>query len=100
MGEGISSEVNESVSVASLDQENALSIFPNPGTYQVTVATNSTNLMDHLQITDLSGRVILEKNIQHENSVRIDTEALQTGIYMINVQLDNNKVLTKKWIKL
>jgi len=92
--------VDESVSVASLDQEDDLAIFPNPGTYQVTVATNSTNLMDHLQITDLSGRVILEKPIQHENIVHIDTEALQAGVYTISIQLDNNKVLTKKWIKL
>ncbi|MBX2950521.1 MAG: T9SS type A sorting domain-containing protein [Crocinitomicaceae bacterium] len=83
-----------------MDQEDDLAIFPNPGTYQVKVATNSTNLMDHLQITDLSGRVILEKPIQHENIVHIDTEALQAGVYTISIQLDNNKVLTKKWIKL
>ena len=41
-----------------------------------------------------------EKNIQQENTVRIDTEALQAGVYTISIQLDNNKVLTKKWIKL
>ena len=92
--------VDESVSVNLLDQEDDLSVFPNPGTHQLTVATNSTNLMDYLQITDLSGRLILEKSIQQESFVRIDTEALQAGVYTISIQLDNNKVLTKKWIKL
>lgn len=92
--------VDESVSVTSLNQEDDLSVFPNPGTNQLTVVTNSTYLMDHLQIIDLSGRMILEKDIHQENSVRIDTEALEAGIYTISIQLDNKKVLTKKWIKL
>ena len=86
--------------MASLDQEDDLSVFPNPGTHQLTVTTNSTYLMDHLQITDLSGRVVLEKNIQQENTVRIEAEALQKGVYTIVIHLNNKKTVTKKWIKL
>lgn len=92
--------VDESVAVNSLDQEDDLSIFPNPGTHQLTVATNSTYLIDHMQIIDLSGRVILEKQTQQENAVHIDTEALQEGVYTIVIQLNNDKTVTKKWIKL
>ena len=79
-------------------------IYPNP-------SAGSTNLAIEelpegevaLEVIDLSGNVVFEKNIYHENDgmfyTSIDAENIPAGIYKVRV-VHENLVLIRKWTKI
>lgn len=91
--------VDEEASLAALEQEDFLSVYPNPGKEQVMVKLRSEYPIDKVVLFDLSGRIISEKEAHNTNTIQLSTSGLETGSYLIAVYLENGKVLTKKWIK-
>lgn len=79
--------VNEVV----LSDEN-LSIYPNPSNDRVTISATST--LKSATIIDLMGNEVLKTQ-----SKTIDVSNLSVGIYMLNVQFENNQIVSKKLIK-
>lgn len=73
------------VSIAKNSQNLNVSIYPNP--------TNSLLYLKNvaktkLQLIDILGRVIFDKNIEQDNS-HIDLSSLVTGIYFVKLKRDN-----------
>ena len=79
--------VNEVV----LSDEN-LSIYPNPSNDRVTISATSS--LKSATIIDLMGNEVLKTQ-----SKTIDVSNLSIGIYMLNVQFENNQIVSKKLIK-
>ena len=79
--------VNEVV----LSDEN-LSIYPNPSNDRVTISASSS--LKSITIIDLMGNEVLKTQ-----SKTIDVSNLSIGIYMLNVQFENNQIVSKKLIK-
>lgn len=92
--------IDEHISVPSLQKEDLMAIYPNPGKNQLTVNVQSEQRIEQVAILDLSGRTVTEEPVQKNNTVRISTRQLETGSYIVTVRLDNGNVITKKWIKL
>lgn len=92
--------VDEYVSVTTLEKDDLVSIYPNPGKDQLTVKLQSQQLIEKLVLLDLAGRVVSEEFVQKNNTARVSTQTLETGSYIVSVYIENGKVLTKKWIKL
>lgn len=79
-------------------------IYPNP-------SAGSTNLAIEelpkgkvvVEVIDLSGNIVYEKNIYHENDgmfyTNIDAENIPEGIYKVRV-VHENLVLIRKWTKI
>lgn len=67
--------------------QNMFSVFPNPASTFVNVQFNSTdNSNYHLQLTDLSGRLLLDKIIEGHaglNTQQIDIKHMAKGVYML-----------------
>ncbi len=62
----------------------SINIYPNPTTDIVTIKLNDEVKDKSLQILDLSGKIVLRKNISG-NSTEIDVSVLEKGVYLIKV---------------
>ena len=78
------------------ENKNAISIFPNP-------AKESINIVSKLQtgfqflITDVSGKEI-EKGISKTNSIAVNTQNLQNGVYTVSIFTENKFINTKQFL--
>lgn len=82
--------------IASSENKNAFSIFPNP-------AKESINIISKLQtgfqflITDISGKEI-EKGISKTNTISVSTENLPNGVFNISIFTENKIINTKQFL--
>lgn len=72
-------------------------VYPNPATNQVTV--NSNEPIRQIAVYDLSGRMVEILDANGDESVTINVNKLQGGIYFIRTTLENQQVKTSKLIK-
>lgn len=73
------------------------SIYPNPASNYLVI--NSTNSIQSFSIMDLSGKVILKKDQINSANLQVDISNLAEGNYMIELNVEKNKVI-KKFIKM
>ncbi len=71
-----------------------LSIYPNPSSNKITV-DSKTELLESIQIFDISGKQILHFNNISSYEKLIDISILSNGVYFLNI----NNTVTKKLIK-
>lgn len=64
------------------DPVNGIRVYPNPAKHYITI--DSREMIDKIQVTDLSGRIVDELNLR-SNKSNCYTGDLNTGIYMIRV---------------
>jgi hypothetical protein len=74
------------------------SIYPNPTKDYLNFSINAptTEQLLSAQVFDLSGRLILEKEL---TSTRIDIQSLQSGTYLLLLKNQSGKGYTQKFIK-
>lgn len=80
-----------------------MGVAPNPARNYTVVSTKSEQASTSiLQIVDMSGKIMLSKNIRIEKGVNQvsleEVSKLQNGMYIIRV-ITNNQILTQKLIK-
>lgn len=62
----------------------SLKLFPNPSKEQVTLQLNNINPGDKLTLIDISGKIVLEKNIQDKSTeITLDLSKFKSGIYQM-----------------
>ncbi|GAB1414905.1 hypothetical protein MASR2M117_03110 [Paludibacter sp.] len=69
-------------------------IYPNPAQDYITIEQSST--IQNVQIYDLSGKIILNKDKVENTSTTIDVSTLQSGVYMIKVNDGRGVRVVKK----
>lgn len=85
-------ESNDAFSVQSF------SVFPNPGTDYINIASRNKNLMDYtISITDITGKTLIYKHCS-ERTIQIPTSHLSSGIYIIKISSPDS-FFDIKWIK-
>jgi hypothetical protein len=87
-----------SVSVADfiLENENYVTIYPNPVTDFVIIYSNFE--VKSFSITDLSGKFIL-KQFEHSNNFQINLKSLNSGIYILTIENLNGEFSRSKFVK-
>ncbi len=78
------------------DQENIL-VFPNPAHDQLTIRINKFDQAEIFEILDVTGRVILKKDITSVES-NIGIEDLKPGTYLYRIRNDKEIVKMDKLI--
>lgn len=75
-----------------------INVYPNPFSDIINVdfATSQTNGI--VKILDVSGRVVIEKRVNHNQSIQIDLAKVPSGIYIVSVEM-NQKICYAKIIK-
>ncbi len=79
-----------------LEQE--IQVFPNPTNNYVNVVLPKSQSFSYF-LTDISGNVVLRKQIETTNSTEIKMGQLSKGIYFINIKTIDNQIFTKKIVK-
>jgi hypothetical protein len=75
----------------------SLKIFPNPTRNVIYISSDSS--IEKIEIFDLCGKSLVNKNNLSEKVVTIDLNELKSGYYLISVQDLNNNSRTYKLIK-
>ena len=92
---------NPVVGVNEVENTYALSVYPNPANTNATVSFSlNKEAAVSINVTDLSGKVVYMNTLGTVNgtqSVNVTTDALKSGVYMVNVTVDGN-VSTQKLI--
>ncbi len=67
-------------------EEVSIKLYPNPAYNNVTISFSSTNNTANIQLFDMVGKVVLDKEISSEEPINI--ENLKSGIYLYNIVVD------------
>jgi hypothetical protein len=74
------------------ESKSALKVAPNPFEQQFTVS--STELIESLTLRDAQGKVVLQQEA-NSNKLDVQTAALQSGVYFLEVQTASGLELVK-----
>jgi len=80
-------------SVRNLEFEKGISVYPNPASDHLMIRNNPENMVKAVMLTNYLGQIVLKENMnsnQVEHSLNI--EGLKTGIYVLELQLDNEVI--------
>ena len=78
-------------------ENNDWTIFPNPSNSDATIKWNN-NKVDEIFITDTNGKLISKKSVLDVNQFQV--ENLESGIYFVNLYIQNEQIASKKLIVL
>lgn len=71
----------------------SVSIYPNPATFQATLALDlAKEATVNVELLDMSGKIMTAKNygsISGYSTITMNTSTLQAGIYLVKVTIDN-----------
>jgi len=85
------------VSVHEFDANTGMYIYPNPAGEYINIKIPGIKNTGYLNITDISGRKMLQRNMDAEN-LFIDTKNFAVGIYFIEL-VNKNIVYREKFLK-
>jgi len=74
-------------------------LFPNPASEIVYIKYYAISTNINIQVLDLEGRLIINKNIEtwNKNSISISTKNLSSGVYIVSIK-NNNTITNRKLI--
>ena len=105
-GEGTGSwkkeEATTTNGIQTLANSSLVSVYPNPITHVVNLDLNLVNASNvSVRITNVLGAVIFNESYSYNagtNLTQINTDNLKSGVYMLDIYIDNEKV-TQKLVK-
>ncbi|MFY0644226.1 MAG: S8 family peptidase [Bacteroidia bacterium] len=78
--------------------ENFFAIYPNPSGGSITLLPKNPSLDAQLEIIDLSGRTVLQKQLQSNSAGwKIDVSSLNAGVYWVRLEQDG-VILTERLV--
>lgn len=89
---------HSALGIKKFDLNNSIKIYPNPASKEINIVNNLSLKVESVKIFNLIGQKIT-RNLISENNSSIDISHLQKGIYFLEIQLENNAVSFKKFIK-
>lgn len=92
--------LSETLSISEIEfSEKSISIYPNPVTSFVIVSNLQQSQISNVQIYDIKGSLIDKINFSILNlDYKLSTENLLSGIYIIQIQNDKGRTVSKKLI--
>ena len=78
------------LSVEDLTKEKSFILFPNPFKEELQI-TSKEQSITQVQLYDLTGKLIQEEKVNHQNSFTLKTNGLPIGTYLITIFTDKGK---------
>lgn len=75
------------------EQGNLITIYPNPTSNHINIKLKSSDTVQ-MQLYDTQGRKVLSKVLKTQNTI-IDIGHLNTGVYILNIMLDDRTVTNR-----
>ncbi len=76
----------------------SVNVYPNPTTENLNFKLNEKEGLAKLMISDLSGRIVIDKEIDLSNSNSVNVQELNNGYYILNIEIADKKY-HQKFIK-
>ena len=86
---------NPTLSVERFDANSVFSLYPNPANDTISIKGNNT--ITQVSVFDLTGKKVLTSNQLKNNS--LDISKLKSGVYLVQIEDQNNTTITKKLVK-
>ncbi|HZY80012.1 MAG TPA: YCF48-related protein [Cyclobacteriaceae bacterium] len=80
------------------DPSDALSMYPNPAS-KVMVVASETTLLYNAEIYTLNGTLLMETSLKPGVNNTIHIDDLSPGVYVIKIQGEDDKVFRRKFVK-
>lgn len=78
------------LSVEEVTNEKSFTLFPNPFKEELQI-TSKKQSITHVQLYDLTGKLIQEEKVNNQNSFTLKTISLSSGTYLITISTDKGK---------
>ena len=75
--------------------ENNISLFPNPVKDKLNITLDNT-YYSKIQIIDITGKILTEKNINNSKNINISTSKFKRGVYFCKLFGDN--IIIRKFV--
>jgi hypothetical protein len=92
--DGIGIIHSQTLGTNSVEQSNNIYIYPNP-VVNTAIVYSTDAAIKTLSITTIDGITVVQ-----QNSTMLNLQALEAGVYYINTITEDNKIITKKIIKI
>jgi endoglucanase len=90
---------SESLSIDNAVLDTKIVLYPNPSSNYLNVKLSSSDKkIKHIRIIDINNRIINKYAPKHTNSIKLNTNNLENGIYLIQITTSENEVLSYKKI--
>ena len=90
---------SETLSIDTDELDSKIVLYPNPSSDFLNVRlTSSDKKIKKIRIIDINGRIITDHTPKYPNSIKLNTNHLENGIYLIQITTTENKVLGYKRI--
>ena len=76
-------------------KEYGVNIFPNPSTGKFTIEIENDYSVIDVSVIDLSGKIIYNELFNNENLKEIDLNGFAKGMYILQLNVDSEKLTTK-----
>ncbi len=87
------SSVSTAVDEQNLQHQN---IYPNP--VKDILFVESTDIINSVEVLDVSGKMILKKNVENESKVELNINNFQPGIYLLKMLEKSGSEVNRKFI--
>ena len=68
---------------------NLASVYPNPSNGLVSISSEYINGQTTVQLIDINGRQVFNKNYNFENKINLNFENISSGIYILKLKNNN-----------
>ena len=88
--------VDTSTASATSFENSGFSLYPNPSKNSITISSSEASFAKQIQIFDVSGKLLISKEVSQNKRNTIDTTSLSIGVYIVNVTtIDGNNYSSK-----
>ncbi len=91
---------NKNATQAIVDAD-AIQIIPNPSTDQIKIDFDELDSkVEKLQIYNMHGQILFDQFLGASSQLKINLQPFNSGIYYLKIQLSNNQLLHKTFVKI
>ena len=96
----LSQSVVSNAQATSLNNEEGLvTVSPNPAKNFISINANSFNDKTLLQVYDVTGKIVLSKQVNNLHNATLDISTLRQGLYILKITGNKGNFKTVKWLK-
>ena len=89
--------VDQVLAVKGVEASN-FSVYPNPTNNVLNISNKTNDLINAVQITDLTGKTVKESDFIAKSSIQMNISDIAAGVYMMTIKTDKGSI-TKKIVK-
>ncbi|WP_052467021.1 T9SS type A sorting domain-containing protein [Psychroserpens damuponensis] len=91
--------VAETLSTTDTKSITEVSLFPNPSKGVFNISTSNSNTLKEVLVYDVLGKQVAHiKNLNSDNTLKVDLTSLNKGVYLVRLVLNDGSQSTKKVI--